>query len=156
MASDRVASVPTEAIGITGCSEGCTAARLLANLAVIRFAINRAACGDASMLDKPSAGPSPVLVDRVLNVIARLRDQGTAGLPVEGIDTETSASNPDFKKRSHAPYSISFLIAPLTSYAWGCIDPASANTLTQGRPWGRRPGITGGGAALHGGAVACK
>jgi branched-chain amino acid transport system ATP-binding protein len=35
------------------------------------------------MLDEPSAGLSPVLVDRVLDVIARLRDNGTAVLLVE-------------------------------------------------------------------------
>jgi branched-chain amino acid transport system ATP-binding protein len=35
------------------------------------------------MLDEPSAGLSPVLVDRVLNVIARLKQQGTAVLLVE-------------------------------------------------------------------------
>jgi branched-chain amino acid transport system ATP-binding protein len=35
------------------------------------------------MLDEPSAGLSPVLVDRVLNVIARLRSQGTSVLLVE-------------------------------------------------------------------------
>jgi branched-chain amino acid transport system ATP-binding protein len=35
------------------------------------------------MLDEPSAGLSPVLVDRVLDVIARLRSQGTAVLLVE-------------------------------------------------------------------------
>lgn len=35
------------------------------------------------MLDEPSAGLSPVLVDRVLNVIAQLRKQGTAVLLVE-------------------------------------------------------------------------
>ena len=35
------------------------------------------------MLDEPSAGLSPVLVDRVLDVIARLRAQGTAVLLVE-------------------------------------------------------------------------
>jgi len=35
------------------------------------------------MLDEPSAGLSPVLVDRVLNVISRLRAQGTAVLLVE-------------------------------------------------------------------------
>jgi branched-chain amino acid transport system ATP-binding protein len=35
------------------------------------------------ILDEPSAGLSPVLVDRVLNVIARLREQGTAVLLVE-------------------------------------------------------------------------
>ena len=35
------------------------------------------------MLDEPSAGLSPVLVDRVLNVIGRLRQQGTAVLLVE-------------------------------------------------------------------------
>jgi branched-chain amino acid transport system ATP-binding protein len=35
------------------------------------------------MLDEPSAGLSPVLVDRVLNVISQLRTQGTAVLLVE-------------------------------------------------------------------------
>lgn len=35
------------------------------------------------MLDEPSAGLSPVLVDRVLEVVARLRRQGTAVLLVE-------------------------------------------------------------------------
>jgi branched-chain amino acid transport system ATP-binding protein len=35
------------------------------------------------MLDEPSAGLSPVLVDRVLTVVARLRDKGTAVLLVE-------------------------------------------------------------------------
>ena len=35
------------------------------------------------MLDEPSAGLSPVLVDRVLNVIAQLRNKGTAVLLVE-------------------------------------------------------------------------
>jgi branched-chain amino acid transport system ATP-binding protein len=35
------------------------------------------------MLDEPSAGLSPVLVDRVLDVIARLRSDGTAVLLVE-------------------------------------------------------------------------
>ena len=35
------------------------------------------------MLDEPSAGLSPVLVDRVLNVVGRLRTQGTAVLLVE-------------------------------------------------------------------------
>ena len=35
------------------------------------------------MLDEPSAGLSPVLVDRVLNVITKLRNQGTAVLLVE-------------------------------------------------------------------------
>ena len=35
------------------------------------------------MLDEPSAGLSPVLVDRVLNVIAQLKRQGTAVLLVE-------------------------------------------------------------------------
>jgi len=35
------------------------------------------------MLDEPSAGLSPVLVDRVLNVIDQLRGQGTAVLLVE-------------------------------------------------------------------------
>src|SRR6266851_4836407 len=35
------------------------------------------------MLDEPSAGLSPVLVDRVLNVVGQLRTQGTAVLLVE-------------------------------------------------------------------------
>ena len=35
------------------------------------------------MLDEPSAGLSPVLVDRVLNVIGQLKQQGTAVLLVE-------------------------------------------------------------------------
>jgi branched-chain amino acid transport system ATP-binding protein len=35
------------------------------------------------MLDEPSAGLSPVLVDRVLDVIKQLRSQGTAVLLVE-------------------------------------------------------------------------
>ena len=35
------------------------------------------------MLDEPSAGLSPVLVDRVLAVVARLRAAGTAVLLVE-------------------------------------------------------------------------
>jgi branched-chain amino acid transport system ATP-binding protein len=37
------------------------------------------------MLDEPSAGLSPVLVDRVLSVAATLRDQGTAVLLVEQV-----------------------------------------------------------------------
>jgi branched-chain amino acid transport system ATP-binding protein len=35
------------------------------------------------MLDEPSAGLSPVLVDRVLRVVAKLREEGTAVLLVE-------------------------------------------------------------------------
>ena len=35
------------------------------------------------MLDEPSAGLSPVLVDRVFSVLARLRDKGVAVLLVE-------------------------------------------------------------------------
>jgi branched-chain amino acid transport system ATP-binding protein len=35
------------------------------------------------MLDEPSAGLSPVLVDRVLEVVGRLREAGTAVLLVE-------------------------------------------------------------------------
>ena len=35
------------------------------------------------MLDEPSAGLSPVLVDRVLEVVQRLREGGTAVLLVE-------------------------------------------------------------------------
>jgi len=44
------------------------------------------------MLDEPSAGLSPVLVDRVLNVIAKLRDQGTAVLLVEQLLEKALAS----------------------------------------------------------------
>ena len=44
------------------------------------------------MLDEPSAGLSPVLVDRVLNVIARLRNQGTAVLLVEQLLEKALAS----------------------------------------------------------------
>jgi branched-chain amino acid transport system ATP-binding protein len=40
-------------------------------------------CPRLLMLDEPSAGLSPVLVDRVLSVIAQLRSQGTAVLLVE-------------------------------------------------------------------------
>jgi branched-chain amino acid transport system ATP-binding protein len=35
------------------------------------------------MLDEPSAGLSPVLVDRVLRVVAKLQEEGTAVLLVE-------------------------------------------------------------------------
>jgi branched-chain amino acid transport system ATP-binding protein len=46
------------------------------------------------MLDEPSAGLSPVLVDRVLDVVARLRAQGTAVLLVEQlIDKALAASD---------------------------------------------------------------
>jgi ABC-type multidrug transport system ATPase subunit len=44
------------------------------------------------MLDEPSAGLSPVLVDRVLNVIAQLRTQGTAVLQVEQLLEKVLAS----------------------------------------------------------------
>ena len=44
------------------------------------------------MLDEPSAGLSPVLVDRVLDVIARLRSQGTAVLLVEQLLEKALAS----------------------------------------------------------------
>jgi branched-chain amino acid transport system ATP-binding protein len=44
------------------------------------------------MLDEPSAGLSPVLVDRVLDVIARLRTQGTAVLLVEQLLEKALAS----------------------------------------------------------------
>jgi branched-chain amino acid transport system ATP-binding protein len=46
------------------------------------------------MLDEPSAGLSPVLVDRVLDVVARLRQVGTAVLLVEQlIDKALAASD---------------------------------------------------------------
>jgi branched-chain amino acid transport system ATP-binding protein len=44
------------------------------------------------MLDEPSAGLSPVLVDRVLNVIGQLRRQGTAVLLVEQLLEKALAS----------------------------------------------------------------
>lgn len=44
------------------------------------------------MLDEPSAGLSPVLVDRVLNVIAQLRKRGTAVLLVEQLVEKTLAA----------------------------------------------------------------
>jgi branched-chain amino acid transport system ATP-binding protein len=43
------------------------------------------------MLDEPSAGLSPVLVDRVLAVITRLRDEGTAVLLVEQLVDKATA-----------------------------------------------------------------
>ena len=46
------------------------------------------------MLDEPSAGLSPLLVDRVLTVVERLRDSGTAVLLVEQlIDKALRAAN---------------------------------------------------------------
>ena len=46
------------------------------------------------MLDEPSAGLSPVLVDRVLSVVARLSQQGTAVLLVEQlIDKALAVAN---------------------------------------------------------------
>jgi branched-chain amino acid transport system ATP-binding protein len=44
------------------------------------------------MLDEPSAGLSPVLVDRVLNVIAQLRQKGTAVLLVEQLVEKSLAA----------------------------------------------------------------
>lgn len=44
------------------------------------------------MLDEPSAGLSPVLVDRVLNVIAQLRKKGTAVLLVEQLVEKSLAA----------------------------------------------------------------
>ena len=43
------------------------------------------------LIDEPSAGLSPVLVDRVLAVLARLRDAGTAVLLVEQLVEKTLA-----------------------------------------------------------------
>ena len=43
------------------------------------------------LIDEPSAGLSPVLVDRVLGVLARLRDTGTAVLLVEQLVEKTLA-----------------------------------------------------------------
>lgn len=45
------------------------------------------------MLDEPSAGLSPVLVDRVLNVVAQLRTQGTAVLLVEQLMEKALAAS---------------------------------------------------------------
>src|SRR6201990_3151161 len=44
------------------------------------------------MLDEPSAGLSPVLVDRVLNVIGQLKRQGTAVLLVEQLREKALAA----------------------------------------------------------------
>ena len=43
------------------------------------------------LIDEPSAGLSPVLVDRVLAVLARLRGEGTAVLLVEQLVEKTLA-----------------------------------------------------------------
>ena len=43
------------------------------------------------LIDEPSAGLSPVLVDRVLGVLARLRGEGTAVLLVEQLVEKTLA-----------------------------------------------------------------
>ena len=43
------------------------------------------------MLDEPSAGLSPVLVDRVLSVLDRLRQEGTAVLLVEQLTVKAAA-----------------------------------------------------------------
>jgi branched-chain amino acid transport system ATP-binding protein len=75
------------------------------------------------MLDEPSAGLSPVLVDRVLNVVRRLRETGTAVLLVEQlvekalaasdrtyalaqgrIVLEARADEPDLPRRLEAAY----------------------------------------------------
>ena len=45
------------------------------------------------MLDEPSAGLSPVLVDRVLDVVARLRQAGTAVLLVEQLIEKALAAS---------------------------------------------------------------
>ena len=45
------------------------------------------------MLDEPSAGLSPVLVDRVLNVVAQLRAKGTAVLLVEQLIEKALAAS---------------------------------------------------------------
>ena len=45
------------------------------------------------MLDEPSAGLSPVLVDRVLNVVRRLRETGTAVLLVEQLIEKALAAS---------------------------------------------------------------
>jgi len=45
------------------------------------------------MLDEPSAGLSPVLVDRVLNVVAQLRTKGTAVLLVEQLIEKALAAS---------------------------------------------------------------
>ena len=45
------------------------------------------------MLDEPSAGLSPVLVDRVLAAVARLREAGTAVLLVEQLIEKALAAS---------------------------------------------------------------
>ena len=45
------------------------------------------------MLDEPSAGLSPVLVDRVLDVVGRLRAAGTAVLLVEQLAEKALAAS---------------------------------------------------------------
>jgi len=45
------------------------------------------------MLDEPSAGLSPVLVDRVLAAVARLREGGTAVLLVEQLIEKALAAS---------------------------------------------------------------
>jgi branched-chain amino acid transport system ATP-binding protein len=75
------------------------------------------------MLDEPSAGLSPVLVDRVLTVVAQLKSQGTAVLLVEqlvekalaasdrvyalsqgGVVLEAPTSEPDLAERIERAY----------------------------------------------------
>ncbi|WP_439604437.1 hypothetical protein [Shinella sp.] len=75
------------------------------------------------MLDEPSAGLSPVLVDRVLAVVATLRENGTAVLLVEQliekvlaiadrvyavaqgrVVLEAKASEPDLPRRLERAY----------------------------------------------------
>jgi branched-chain amino acid transport system ATP-binding protein len=86
------------------------------------------------MLDEPSAGLSPVLVDRVLTAAGRLRDSGTAILLVEqliekalaladrvyalargSIVLEASTSEPDLPNRLEHAYFGQDVTAPLAS-----------------------------------------
>ena len=86
------------------------------------------------ILDEPSAGLSPVLVDRVLGVAARLREQGTAVVLVEqlvekalaladrvyalaqgGIVLQARADEPGLPQRLEAAYFGSQARAPLQS-----------------------------------------
>jgi branched-chain amino acid transport system ATP-binding protein len=86
------------------------------------------------MLDEPSAGLSPVLVDRVLTAVARLREGGTAVLLVEqliekalavvdrvyalargSIVLEAQANEPDLPNRLEHAYFGADVSAPLAS-----------------------------------------
>ena len=83
------------------------------------------------MLDEPSAGLSPVLVDRVLAAVARLREGGTAVLLVEQLiekalavaDRVYALARGSIVLRSPAPTS------PICRTVWS--TPTSARTSTR-------------------------